>query len=70
MWSTMWTMDEVCDKHWCESEEGIKALSECGFRVYESEDYGIVFGIDGAGYDFYEYHWLPLYDARGLQWHI
>lgn len=26
-------------------------------------------GIDGAGYNFYEAHWLPLYNARGLQWH-
>ena len=25
--------------------------------------------IDGAGYDFYESHWIPLYKARGLQWH-
>ena len=21
------------------------------------------------GYDFYENHWIPLYKARGLQWH-
>lgn len=26
-------------------------------------------GIDGAGYDFYEAHWEPLYKARGLHWH-
>lgn len=26
-------------------------------------------GIDGAGYDFYEAHWIPLYEARGLHWH-
>ena len=69
-WSTMWTMDSKVDKDWCESEEGITALSECGFRVYESEDYGVVFGIDGAGYNFYEYHWLPLYEKRGLLWHV
>ena len=30
---------------------------------------GYFFGIDGAGYSFYEEHWIPLYKARGLQWH-
>lgn len=34
-----------------------------------SEDYGYLIGIDGAGYDFYKAHWLPLYKARGLHWH-
>ena len=23
--------------------------------------------IDGAGYDFYEAHWIPLYNKRGLK---
>ena len=44
-------------------------MSECGFRIYYSEKYGYFFGIDGAGYDFYEAHWIPLYKARGLKWH-
>ena len=44
-------------------------MSECGFRIFESEEFGYFFGIDGAGYDFYEQHWLPLYKARGLKWH-
>ena len=44
-------------------------LSECGFRVYESEEFGLFFGIDAAGFDFYEAYWIPLYRARGLQWH-
>lgn len=22
-----------------------------------------------SGYDFYEAHWIPLYEARGLKWH-
>ena len=37
--------------------------------MYESGEFGYFFGIDGAGYDFYECHWIPLYKARGLQWH-
>ena len=44
-------------------------MIECGFVVCESIDYGYFFGIDGGGYDFYNAHWLPLYKARGLQWH-
>jgi len=70
-WGTMWSFHDWCDNGWFEYEydEAIKAMSECGFRVYESDDYGYFFGIDGAGYDFYEAHWIPLYEARGLQWH-
>jgi len=81
MWSTMWSFSGL-DTEWGESDEGIAALSRCGFRVYRSEEFGIFFGIDGAGYDFYgechrdskgqicsEGHWIPLYLERGLHWH-
>ena len=44
-------------------------MSDCGFRVYQHEEWGFFFGIDGAGYDFYSEHWIPLYKRRGLQWH-
>ena len=69
MWGTMWTFGDSSDDWWLEEGDGIKLMSECGFRVYESEDFGFIFGIDGAGYDFYESHWIPLYKARGLRWH-
>lgn len=69
MWGTMWSFSNPCDIHWLEEGEGIEVLSRCGFRVYESREYGFFFGIDGAGYDFYEAHWIPLYRARGLKWH-
>lgn len=67
MWSTMWTFSESIDEEWCEMHK--QEVADCGFRIYESEDFGIVLGIDGAGYDFYESHWIPLYNARGLKWH-
>jgi hypothetical protein len=67
MWGTMWTFEESLDEIW--AEENIDIMYQCGFRVYEHEDLGIVIGIDGAGYDFYESHWIPLYKARGLRWH-
>ena len=69
MWGTLWSFDDSCDDWWLENKEGLRKMSECGFRIYESNEFGYYFGIDGAGYDFYEAHWIPLYKARGLQWH-
>lgn len=69
MWGTMWSFSDPCDIHWLEEGEGIEVLSRCGFRIYESEEFGFFFGIDAAGFDFYEAYWIPLYKARGLQWH-
>lgn len=69
MWGTMWSFGDGADDWWLENEDGIRKLSECGFRVYESEEFGYYFGIDGAGYSFYDEHWIPLYKERGLHWH-
>lgn len=69
MWGTMWNFKDSCDVNWLEDEDGIRAMSECGFMIYEHDEWGYFFGINGAGYDFYEMHWIPLYKARKLQWH-
>ena len=69
MWGWMWQFGDSADDWWLEKGDGIKALSECGFRVYEHDEFGYFFGIDGAGYNFYEASWIPLYKARGLKWH-
>lgn len=69
MWGTMWSFHDPCDNYWLNDMDSIRKMSECGFRVYEHEEWGYFFGIDGAGYDFYEAHWIPLYKARGLRWH-
>ena len=69
MWGTMWQFGDACDEHWLEDYENRRIMSECGFRIYEHEEWGFFFGIDGAGYDFYDAHWIPLYKARGLKWH-
>ena len=66
MWGWMWSFHENLDEEW--ARQNISVMEELGFIVYDS-DYGLFFGIDGAGYDFYEYHWIPLYKARGLKWH-
>ena len=67
MWGTMWALKDRCDIEWLEGN--LQAVADCGFRIYESEDYEYLIGIDGAGYDFYEAHFCPLYKARGLHWH-
>lgn len=69
MWGTMWTFGEGIDNWWIEEKADLQAMADCGFRIYEQEDFEYIFGIDGAGYDFYDQHWIPLYKARGLQWH-
>ena len=58
MWGTMWSFRDGCDDWWLEKGDGIQIMSECGFRVYESDEFGYFFGIDGCGYDFYESHWI------------
>lgn len=69
MWSTMWSFSSSVDDWWLSDGCGIQLMSECGFRIFESAEFGYFFGIDGAGYDFYKAHWEPLYKARGLHWH-
>lgn len=68
MWGWLWSFGESIDEEW--ARENLEVLSECGFRIYEDIYDGILyFGIDGAGYNFYQAHWIPLYKARGLKWH-
>jgi len=69
MWGTLWSFGSWLDTEWVKTHEGLEALAKCGFMVFESEDYEYVFGINGAGYDFYTSHWIPLYLARGIKWH-
>ncbi|ATO48616.1 hypothetical protein P4V86_03675 [Brevibacillus laterosporus] len=69
MWGTMWTFGDSLDTDWVRNHGGLEAMRECGFWVYDDDDLGIFFGINGAGYNFYESHWVPLYKKRGLRWH-
>ena len=69
MWGMFWAFGDSCDNYWLEELGGLQLMADCGFHIYEQEDYGYIFGIDGAGYDFFEAHWCPLYKARGLRWH-
>lgn len=63
MWGTMWAFDSF-DDYWLEAKGGLRKMRELGFRIYHHSDWGYFFGIDGAGFDFYEAYWVPLYKAR------
>ena len=68
MWGTLWTFRENLDEDW--ARENTDLVAKCGFRIFEDYETGDIYlGIDGAGYSFYEAHWIPLYEARGLKWH-
>ena len=68
MWGTLWMMDDWTDERWI--DENRELVANLGFTICENYENGwILLGIDGAGYDFYEFHWIPLYEARGLKWH-
>lgn len=67
MWSTLFSPTNSCDNSWM--IDNAVSVSSCGVYVFDSEYFGCVLGIDGAGYDFYEDHWNALYELRGLKWH-
>jgi hypothetical protein len=63
----MFFPENSIDRQWM--EDNIDIVEKCGFIAYQSEDFDILLGIDGGGYCFYTDHWIPLYEARKLQWH-
>ena len=68
MWSWVFVPDEYIDEVWIK-EHAKEIWSKCGIIVYETDELGVYLGINGAGYNFYEAHWIPLYKLRGLKWH-
>lgn len=68
-WGTVWSFGDSMDDYWLEEKDGIKQMTDLGFIVLEHDEYGYWFGVDAGGFDFYEGFWIPLYEARGLQWH-
>ena len=66
-WGTMFHPECSLDEEWI--RENIEEVEQCGFLVYDSIETGILLGVDGCGYDFYQAHWTPLYRRRGLRWH-
>ena len=50
-------------------DAGWHAVGDTGILAIYFED-ELLLGINGAGYDFYEAHWAPLYQALGYHWHL
>ena len=72
MWGTMFALTDPTDIEWANGEylgPHLQEIADCGFRIYQSDDFGVLLGVDGAGYNFYEAHFIPLYKARGLHLH-
>ena len=64
MWSTaFWFEGNRLMCKFVEQEQ--ERINDIGFSIlYDGADGDVplALGIDGAGYDFYEAHWVPLYD--------
>jgi len=72
MWSTLFEAKDNTIKDWI-LENYEKIISEVGFTIIdlsrENEgeyETGVFLGVNGAGYDFYEAHWIPLYKIFGV----
>ncbi len=61
-WSTLYAPRSGEDHRWIESH--LPEIAALGFYVFDSEDIGYLLGIDGAGYDFFETLWNPLWELR------
>lgn len=67
MWNTWF---EPSDSWiWEEIDSRAIEVAVFGFTLIYRDGWFWGLGIDGAGYDFYEAHWIPLYDLLGLTWH-
>jgi hypothetical protein len=69
-WSEMWSFGDKTDMWWLDEPHNQNKMAACGFRIYEQKDFGYIFGVDNIGYNLCQSRWIPLYKARGLEWHI
>ena len=79
MWGTMFLVNDPVDKQrihalLCpvtDEEDDLYSCQEVGQTGISAFDIDgqLVLGINGAGYDFYEHHWIPLYEALDYSWH-
>ena len=66
-WGWLFSPTNSFDERWI--RDNISEVEECGFLIYESDECGLLLALDGAGYCFFEHHWIPLYLKRGFTWH-
>jgi hypothetical protein len=63
----MFSPTNSIDEEWIRNN--VDLVEDAGFLVYDSDETGILLGVDGYGYSFWEEHWYKLYKVRGLRWH-
>lgn len=70
MWGTWFHPAGQWQEEWlCEHAEEVARLGFTIIRVWLDGCEDLFIGIDGAGYSFYEEHWIPLYRLCGFRWH-
>ena len=68
MWGQMWSFSGSPDERWLDNPDNQAKMTDCGFRIYEHDEFGYFFGVDSNDI-FIDRIWIPLYEARGLMWH-
>lgn len=63
MWGTMWTFSDSVDKYMIENDSGkmLQKMADNRLRIYKSDYFGYIFGVDGAGFSFRDEIFKPLY---------
>jgi hypothetical protein len=62
MWSTVWK----CDRFYIDSDYmNVDKLHALGIGVCQDKDENYYLFIAGAGYSFYDSHWIPLFTELG-----
>lgn len=65
MWGTMYVLDEKAER-W--ALDNIDKVTEIGLRLYVLTSGTVVLGVDGAGFDFCQAYWVPLYkEINGIK---
>ena len=67
-WATVFVPKEWIDAEWIK-RHAKEIYEKTGFIVYDTDELGVYLGVNGAGYDFFDAHWIKLYRLRGLKWH-
>ncbi|MDE7425354.1 MAG: hypothetical protein K2N51_16980 [Lachnospiraceae bacterium] len=60
-YDTMWRFKNGFDSLWIKNNAN--KFREIGFRVFDSDIFGIIFGLEDTNFDFYFEHFEPLYNA-------
>jgi len=66
MWGTLFVADDSAMESILRSRAQ-ELAEKANVRVCEDDAVGVFICVDGAGYNFYDEHWIPLYEAIGFE---